>query len=401
VPTFRLRLRTLLLLPVAAAALVWIGMMFSPPVPLSGERPYLLDFLVVDARSGQLIDGAVVEVSDIFDAAQRTSAQARPDGRVQVSHGFPVTGERRLLRTTGTVSFQEHWLKASARGHVDRILLLTDVIAREQSLGAPPPTMIRLALAAGKTPDPAVTPIAGDYVREDGARTGPWGLIASRGGSQSLRIEPDGRFSFRWGTNFGTYAKNYGLARVTDGVLNLSPILGKEATPSGMDTRFFPVAWGGRSYLLREEDLLSFCNDVNLGTEPRQVASGTGYLRQGDWNTQVSGWPQLPTEWMPYVLTKPIRGQIIELLDANHARISLGSKDGIRDGMQLFVACEGLMSSVRVDSVDVDRSTIGPDSGQGKIVLGELLFKVGNRVGLRLDEDQAERVNASENATVP
>jgi hypothetical protein len=59
-------------------------------------------------------------------------------------------------------------------------------------------------------------------------------------------------------------------------VMPLPPTVAEEPPPTWLT----PVDWDGRRYLVR--DVKAFCGDILKGLEPRTVAEGTAWLRQGD-----------------------------------------------------------------------------------------------------------------------
>jgi hypothetical protein len=126
----------------------------------------------------------------------------------------------------------------------------------------------------GKTPAPGLKEIAGEYYLGEGL-----------GVNRTLVITPDGTFSHRLSDCMGTYARVAGRASLRGGELVL------ELTP---ETRFIPVRWGGRLYLISPDRLAGFTNAINQGYEPRSYAHGSVYLRKGDWDKPVTG---RPADW--------------------------------------------------------------------------------------------------------
>jgi len=123
--------------------------------------------------------------------------------------------------------------------------------------------------------------IAGTYYLGDGL-----------GFNFRLVIQPDGTFSYTWQGCLGTYAKVSGTAFLRNGELVLKPS-SQQGDPR-LDTRFLPVRWGDRQYLVPSDQLLDFTNQIKRGAEPRSSSFGHVYLRKGDWDKPVSGAPDLP-----------------------------------------------------------------------------------------------------------
>lgn len=59
-----------------------------------------------------------------------------------------------------------------------------------------------------------------------------------------------------------------------------APLIASEAAGTLM-LRLKPLRWGQRTYLLQYDDL-SFCRVIQRGLEPRKVAMGPEFLRDGD-----------------------------------------------------------------------------------------------------------------------
>jgi hypothetical protein len=237
-------------------------------------------------------------------------------------------------------------------------------------------------------PGPRETPatLAGLYFRGDG-------FVNS-----SLQIEPDGRFVYTWWADDRGHARQEGTAEVVEGLLVLKP-LKTESNRDGKITHpgYRPVRWDDRLYLLREEDFLKFCNHVNLGLEPRNANLGPYYLKmtqeqiRRDENKpdygRADGLPGLPARWKPFLLKAPLRGKVVEVLDRDHARINLGSEDGLREGMMLFVEEDGSpaddphVAGLSVTDVEANRCTAN------LVLRGTFSFR-----GLKRDQKVSSRI---------
>ena len=193
------------------------------------------------------------------------------------------------------------------------------------------------AARRGDRPENTVAAIAGDYYFGDGL-----------GVNCSLKLGPDGRFSFGWRGCLGVYDQNAGAAKVEAGHLILKP-----ERPNvregfrGTATDFIPVRWGGRLYLIPEGDGREFCNAVNQGTEPRDRVHGRYYLRRDDWEKKVKGRPDLPKAWEPLLLRGPLRGRVIEVQGGDRARVDLGSDGGVWKGMEFWMDAPTTSASSR------------------------------------------------------
>jgi hypothetical protein len=144
-----------------------------------------------------------------------------------------------------------------------------------------------------------------------------------------------------------------------------------------MPMTFLPITWGTRAYLLAKDELLEFCNSINLKTEPRASANGLFFLRHGDWINEVQGPPTLPADWSSYLLPKPVQAEVIEMTGTRTGKLNVGQAQGIRPGMILQNGRNNRFPCmVRVVSSDKESCLIRE--------LNELIvpdIKVGDRVG--------------------
>ncbi len=148
------------------------------------------------------------------------------------------------------------------------------------------------------------------------------------------------------------------------------------------------IGWGGRHYLVREDRVIDFCNDVNAGIEPRDgKTGGWSLLRSGDEKIRVTGFPQVPPEYADYLLHKPVQARVVKVdkptvVDGlagtkyfyTPVALDRGTSAGLRAGMSLHViepsqcrgaitiTAEGLDDSHGVleqDAIDRARPTAG------------------------------------------
>lgn len=95
--------------------------------------------------------------------------------------------------------------------------------------------------------------------------------------------------------------------------------------------RLTAVAWGPRLYLVRTDALLDFCNAVNLGDAPE------AFLRHGDDRRPAEGAPRVPAAWRGFLRETPVVAEVIEALPSGRARIGAGRRQGLFEGMLLYV----------------------------------------------------------------
>jgi hypothetical protein len=110
------------------------------------------------------------------------------------------------------------------------------------------------------------------------------------------------------------------------------------------------IRWGPRSYLVEPKQLIWFCNEVNRRDEPTKDGPPAVFLlRDGDWEKEAKGVPEVPDEVRAYLLPKPIRAKIVEVKayqkevrivgypafqEGYHVVIDHGKKDGALQGMR-------------------------------------------------------------------
>ena len=139
-------------------------------------------------------------------------------------------------------------------------------------------------------------------------------------------------------------------------------------TPKNKDARIMkliPVTWGNRQYLVDENHILDFCNGVNNGWEPQHggdypLAFESAYLRIFDEDKPITGLPDLPKKWMPYILKEPVTGKIVGVTGFT-ATVNRGSADGLKVGMLLILREDkkGQRSLLKVTKTSRRTCTVG------------------------------------------
>ena len=151
--------------------------------------------------------------------------------------------------------------------------------------------LVPLSLLAGPVRSERTEPIT----RVDQI-AGKYYLGKGLGFTFTLTVHPDGTFSSIWRGCLGIYAEASGSAFLRDGELVLEPVSRKGGTSRGLETRFLPIRWGERQYLVPSDQRLELAYQINEGHEPRSSSFGNVYLREGDWDKPVAGEPDLPAE---------------------------------------------------------------------------------------------------------
>lgn len=128
-----------------------------------------------------------------------------------------------------------------------------------------------------------------------------------------------------------------------------------EFTDCGLPLEFcggkmYRVEWGGRRYLVSEEDLMAFCNAVNSREEPGFRGRASFLLRVGDEKKKIEGLPSVPAGFRKYLLKEPVTAKVIGIHGAAEGEepaekdkrlpemtLDVGRKQGVLPKMELFV----------------------------------------------------------------
>jgi hypothetical protein len=92
-----------------------------------------------------------------------------------------------------------------------------------------------------------------------------------------------------------------------------------------------------RIYLIPGDLLARFCNEVNLGTEPRRTTDGRYFFRDLGDKGRATATPERPPHIEKMILVKPVVGAVLSAEDGQ-AKINLGGRDGVWKEMVLY--CE-------------------------------------------------------------
>jgi hypothetical protein len=196
--------------------------------------------------------------------------------------------------------------------------------------------------------------LAGEYYEGDGLGVN-WTLV--------LRAE--GTFAFTWDGCMGRYAESHGVARLTNGILELTP---EKAAQGALEKRvplhWLPAVWADRVYLLERDAIPLFAKYVNLGWEPRSEMFGMFLLRRDDWKTSVTGLPDLPKDSLRLLLAEPIEAHVVRRFSGRRAELNAGAAQHVWPGMLLTaVEAKGEWIDVKVISVELDHSVVEAEEG--------------------------------------
>jgi hypothetical protein len=164
--------------------------------------------------------------------------------------------------------------------------------------------------------------VSGEYYSGDGL-----------GVNWNLELCQDGTFEFSWDGCLGNYDHQSGRWDIADGLITFQVL---DRKPDGLDhslpSSLRPVRWGERLYLVPADELLEFCNQVNDGAEPRGDPHGLVLLRRDDWMLPVSSSPELPAQFLAYLLLDPVRGNLVKGDSERAGVVDRGSSQGLRPG---------------------------------------------------------------------
>jgi hypothetical protein len=157
-------------------------------------------------------------------------------------------------------------------------------------------------------------------------------------------------------TEFGADGERviaWGRVRVEGEFLRLSaefPSVGQWSAP----TSLIPVRWGERRYLLFENGLVDFCNDVNSGREASHpFQEHLGINHEG----KVTGKPQVPVAYRGMLFDEPLKARVARAWDeggARHVEFDIGSDQGAFERMRLYASIDW---AFQMSVIDVQPTT--------------------------------------------
>jgi hypothetical protein len=165
----------------------------------------------------------------------------------------------------------------------------------------------------------------------------------------SLDLAPGSGFVYSWHGCLGLYDLNYGAVEFSEGMVKLRFGFPNERAGSlGIAAELLPVRWGKRHYLIAPDRIIDFANAINAGTEPSALfggRSGLFLLRRGDEKRPVAGRPDIPVEYLSYLLANPVTAKISSVQRTRlqesdritNVTLDAGRAEGLKKGMELFV----------------------------------------------------------------
>ena len=218
----------------------------------------------------------------------------------------------------------------------------------------------------------------------------PWAGTYTKGvflgAHRELYIAPKAGFTYTCqstdrhiGNNLALYDQNYGDVIWENGIIKLKPALendGNEANP--MPTEWVTITWGDRLYLVPADGIIGFCNAINAENLVFNPFFVRGDYRQNP--GRLEGMPNIPDKYKPYLLAKPIEGEIITVGETREVRkrswiayetvvtINKGKQDGVLPGMEFFMTTTEnikIFSPIKLTEVSETESEGVIEQGRG------------------------------------
>lgn len=168
----------------------------------------------------------------------------------------------------------------------------------------------------------------------------------------TFSLAPRGGFTYTWYGCLGLYDLNHGdVIEVNENMIRLRFALDpSKILHDAIGAQLFRVRWGRRHYLVPRSRMIEFCNDVNSGIEPgferlgRYDRSLKHLIRERELTFPVEGLPDVPSEYVKYLLPQPVSVEITRILEKKTApnrrdlykvEVNAGSNKGLIKGMRL------------------------------------------------------------------
>ncbi|MCA9249967.1 MAG: hypothetical protein R3E58_00065 [Phycisphaerae bacterium] len=192
-------------------------------------------------------------------------------------------------------------------------------------------------------------------------------------GGATIELNPDQTFEFTLG-ECTYYQKCLGGFTLDSGVIVLEsdgryPSLFSKLHDRNIvavewrTRRVVPIEWGERLYLVDEDKVVEFCNNVNAGYEPRSELVGWPYfLRDGDWQKPANGKPKLPKKYSEYLADGSFEAKVVKQ-NEYVLELDKGFEDGVRVGMQMWAEFEDKQKHTTVMEI----VTVGPKSAVAEV----------------------------------
>lgn len=180
----------------------------------------------------------------------------------------------------------------------------------------------------------------------------------------SLKIAPKNGFIFTHTGCMGLYGFNHGDVTVAGNLLRLNFTEPEgEIDNRDVTSELNTVRWGERHYLIATERMIDFCNAINNGFEPGLYLGSLFLHKKEDEKKKVTGEPLIPVQFREYLLKKPLRAEITEVLNhtvfsedimkrnVTEVIVNIGTADGLKKGMELRVVKPDISSEIEITEV--------------------------------------------------
>ena len=185
----------------------------------------------------------------------------------------------------------------------------------------------------------------------------------------TLAVAPESGFAYSHSGCAGVDERNVGsVEREGDEVVLRPEWPSSQGWRHRLPERLTRVAWGDRTYLIEEGDLVAFCNAVNAGSEPRESIFGGFLLKAESLDERPAGPPDLPEPYRGHLLDRPIEARIAAVgawttdeqdpwTHRSTVTIDVGTRHGAFEGMRLLGG----------GVVDVWLEEVGLETSRGRI----------------------------------
>ena len=160
----------------------------------------------------------------------------------------------------------------------------------------------------------------------------------------SLTLTADHRFTFGWRGCLGLYDENSGAWEMQGDVAVMRPEKpNKQEGFRGMNTRFVPVKWGKRYYLIDENGMPGFCAAAHDGkfTGPNALPEevhGSDYTRVADGKVApLYGKPLLPERYLEFYQQGAVTAKVARIDAQGQAILHVGAANRVKTGMLFTV----------------------------------------------------------------
>jgi len=204
----------------------------------------------------------------------------------------------------------------------------------------------------------------------------------------TLTLAPDNGFTVRQIADIGLMDQNHGTVEWDGDRIKLTfafdwedDVVRASGNPLNIHiSEYKPIRWEERVYLIPLDRIIPFCDAVNAGREPRNhVIGGTFFLRRDDEKKTVTGKPELPKEFMPYLRgEEPIIATVVSIKDVQEEErvgstiqrkatvvVDKGKADGLLPGMILYVMDQEGVSMV---TTLVTLTMVGETQSEGEYI---------------------------------